>query len=57
MSEIEWWKKTTLASMGGFIIILGGLAASVYYGKWEIASLIIGAAVAYMFPKASTQSA
>jgi len=44
-------EKTTLASFAAFTAVVVGLGASAAAGKWEVFSLIVGAAVGYLFPK------
>jgi hypothetical protein len=41
--------KATLANLGAFIIVVAGLALTVYHQKWELAGSIIGAGIGYLF--------
>ena len=43
--------KAETATVAAAAIVVLGAAATVYYGKWELFGMIVGAAVAYLFPK------
>ena len=47
--------KAETATVAAAVIVVLGAAATVYYGKWELFGIIVGAAVAYLFPKKKTE--
>jgi hypothetical protein len=47
--------KAETATVAAAAAVVLGAAATVYYGKWELFGMIIGAAVAYLFPKKKTE--
>ena len=47
--------KAETATVAAAVIVVLGAASTVYYGKWELFGMIVGAAVAYLFPKKKTE--
>jgi hypothetical protein len=47
--------KAETATVAAAAVVILGAAATVYYGKWELFGMIIGAAAAYLFPKKKTE--
>jgi hypothetical protein len=47
--------KAETATVAAAVIVILGAAATVYYGKWELFAMIVGAAIAYLFPKKKTE--
>jgi hypothetical protein len=47
--------KAETATVAATVIVVLGAAATVYYGKWELFGMIVGAAIAYLFPKKKTE--
>ena len=47
--------KAETATVAAAVIVVLGAAATVYYGKWELFGMIVGAAIAYLFPKKKTE--
>ena len=43
--------KASTANVVAALVILAGIAGSLYFEKWEVVTFILGAAVGYLFPK------
>jgi hypothetical protein len=43
--------KAETATVAAAAIVVIGAVATVYYSKWELFGMIVGAAIAYLFPK------
>ena len=43
--------KASTANVVAALVILTGIAGSLYFEKWEVVTFILGAAVGYLFPK------
>ena len=46
--------KAETATVAAALIVIVGAAATAHAGKWELFGMIVGAAVAYLFPKKKT---
>jgi len=53
--KIRLIDKAETATVAAAVIVVLGAAATVYYGKWELFAMIVGAAIAYLFPKKKTE--
>ena len=53
MSVSELIGKATVANVVGGIVIVSTTAATIYYQQWELVGVIVGAVLAYLFPKQS----
>jgi len=49
LSEIV--EKATVANVVGAIVVVAVTGAGIYYQQWEVLGVIVGAAIAYLFPK------
>jgi hypothetical protein len=47
--------KAETATVAAAAITLIGAGVTAYAGKWELFGMIVGAAVAYLFPKKKTE--
>jgi len=47
--------KAETATVAAAAITLIGAGATAYAGKWELFAMIVGAAIAYLFPKKKTE--
>lgn len=43
--------KASTQNITAFLVIVGAAAASIYFAKWELVGVIVGAALSYLFPK------
>jgi hypothetical protein len=53
--QVKLIDKAETATVAAAAVVVLGTAATVYYGKWELFGMIVGAAVAYLFPKKKTE--
>ncbi len=53
--QIKLIDRAETATVAAAVIVIVGAASTVYYGKWELFGMIVGAAVAYLFPKKKTE--
>jgi hypothetical protein len=53
--QVKLIDKAETATVAAAIIVVLGAAATAYAGKWELFGMIIGAAVAYLFPKKKSE--
>jgi len=51
MAVGELIEKATVANVVAGAIALAATGAAIYYQQWELFAFIVGAAVAYLFPK------
>jgi hypothetical protein len=53
MSETKksWKDKASTQNVVAFIVILSTTFAAIYAAKWELVSIVVGAALVYLFPK------
>ena len=53
--QIKLIDRAETATVAAAVIVVLGASATVYYGKWELFGMIVGAAIAYLFPKKKTE--
>jgi hypothetical protein len=53
MSEVKksWKDKASTQNAVAFIVVVSATLAGIAYSKWELVSLIVGAALVYLYPK------